>query len=105
MNKPTRIIRTFLFAAALLFTLNSAQAVYPDKPIKIIIGFPAGGPLDAHIRLLIEKLQTSLGQTVLVDYKAGAGGAVGAQFVAQSPADGYTVLLANIPVLVKVTML
>jgi len=95
MNKPTRIIRTFLFAAALLFTLNSAQAVYPDKPIKIIIGFPAGGPLDAHIRLLIEKLQTSLGQTVLVDYKAGAGGAVGAQFVAQSPADGYTVLLAN----------
>jgi len=95
MNKPTRIIRTFLFAAALLFTLNSAQAAYPDKPIKIIIGFPAGGPLDAHIRLLIEKLQTSLGQTVLVDYKAGAGGAVGAQFVAQSPADGYTVLLAN----------
>ena len=95
MNKPTRIIRTFLFAAALLFTLNSAQAVYPDKPIKIIIGFPAGGPLDTHIRLLIEKLQTSLGQTVLVDYKAGAGGAVGAQFVAQSPADGYTVLLAN----------
>lgn len=95
MNKPIRLIRTFLFATALLFTLNSAQAVYPDKPIKIIIGFPAGGPLDAHIRLLIEKLQASLGQTVLVDYKVGAGGAVGAQFVAQSPADGYTVLLAN----------
>jgi tripartite-type tricarboxylate transporter receptor subunit TctC len=71
------------------------QAAFPDKPIKIVIGFPAGGPLDAHIRLLIEKLQSSLGQTVIVDYKSGAGGTVGAQFVAQSPADGYTVLLAN----------
>ena len=71
------------------------QAAYPDKPIKIIIGFPAGGPLDVHIRLLVDKLQSSLGQTVIVDYKAGAGGAVGAQFVAQSPPDGYTLLLAN----------
>ena len=71
------------------------QAAYPDKPIKIIIGFPAGGPLDAHIRLLVDKLQSALGQTVIIDYKAGAGGAVGAQFVAQSPADGYTLLLAN----------
>jgi tripartite-type tricarboxylate transporter receptor subunit TctC len=71
------------------------QAAYPDKPIKVIIGFPAGGPLDAHMRLLVEKLQTILGQPVIVDYKAGAGGTVGAQFVAQSPADGYTLLLAN----------
>ena len=75
--------------------MGVAQAAYPDKPVKIIIGFPAGGPLDAHIRLLIEKLQAALGQSVIVDYKAGAGGAVGAQFVAQSPADGYTLLLAN----------
>lgn len=95
MTQPIQIIRTFLLATALLCTLSVAQAAYPEKPIKIIIGFPAGGPLDAHIRLLIEKLQASLGQTVIVDYKAGAGGAVGAQFVAQSPADGYTVLLAN----------
>ncbi len=71
------------------------QAAYPDKPIKIIIGFPAGGPLDAHIRLLVDKLQSALGQTVIIDYKAGAGGTVGAQFVAQSPPDGYTLLLAN----------
>ena len=95
MTQPLQIIRTFLLATALLFPMGLAQAAYPEKPIKIIIGFPAGGPLDAHIRLLIEKLQASLGQTVIVDYKAGAGGAVGAQFVAQSPADGYTVLLAN----------
>lgn len=95
MTQSLQIIRTFLLATTLLFPLGFAQAAYPEKPIKIIIGFPAGGPLDAHIRLLIEKLQASLGQTVIVDYKAGAGGAVGAQSVAQSPADGYTVLLAN----------
>lgn len=94
MLKPIRIIRTLLLASMLMLSLH-AYAAFPDKPIKIIIGFPAGGPLDAHIRLLIEKLQLSLGQTVIVDYKAGAGGAVGAQFVAQSPADGYTLLLAN----------
>jgi tripartite-type tricarboxylate transporter receptor subunit TctC len=84
-----------LLGTLLLCSLNLAQAAYPDKPIKIIIGFPAGGPLDAHMRLLIEKLQSSLGQTVIVDYKSGAGGTVGAQFVAQAPADGYTLLLAN----------
>ena len=95
MTKPTQYIRTFLFGASLLLAFGLAQAAYPDKPIKIIIGFPAGGPLDAHIRLLIEKLQSSLGQPIIVDYKVGAGGAVGAQFVAQSPPDGYTVLLAN----------
>ena len=95
MTKPTQYIRIFLFGVFLLLPFGLAQAAYPDKPIKIIIGFPAGGPLDAHIRLLIEKLQSSLGQPIIVDYKVGAGGAVGAQFVAQSPPDGYTVLLAN----------
>ena len=95
MKKPIQLISTFLLSILLLCSLNLAQAAFPDKPIKIIIGFPAGGPLDAHMRLLIEKLQSSLGQTVIVDYKSGAGGTVGAQFVAQAPADGYTLLLAN----------
>ena len=94
MFKPTQMIRILLLSGMLALALN-AQAAYPDKPIKIIIGFPAGGPLDAHLRLLVERLQYALGQTVIVDYKAGAGGTVGAQFVAQSPPDGYTLLLAN----------
>jgi len=79
----------------LVLPFGSVLAAYPDKPIKIMIGFPAGGPLDAHIRLLSDKLQSVLGQPIIVDYKVGAGGAVGAQFVMQSPADGYTLLLAN----------
>jgi tripartite-type tricarboxylate transporter receptor subunit TctC len=72
-----------------------AQANYPNKPIKLIIGFAAGGPLDQHARLWADKLQTALGQPVIVDYKAGAGGTIGAEFVAKAPADGYTLLLAN----------
>ena len=95
MTKPTQFIRILLLSAAVFLTINSVRAAFPEKPIKIIIGFPAGGPLDAHIRLLVDKLQSSLGQPVIIDYKAGAGGAVGAQFVMQSPPDGYTLLLAN----------
>ena len=90
-----RPVRIFLVITLSFLLLHGAQAAYPDKPIKVIIGFPAGGPLDAHIRLLVDKLQNALGQPIIVDYKSGAGGAVGAQFVAQSPADGYTLLLAN----------
>ena len=93
--KPIQIIRTFFLAISLSIPFSGVYAAYPEKPIKIIIGFPAGGPLDAHIRLLSDKLQSILGQPVIVDYKAGAGGAVGAQYVMQAPADGYTVLLAN----------
>jgi len=71
------------------------QAPFPNKPIKIIVGFPAGGPLDAHARLLADRLSQLLGQPVIVDYKAGAGGTVGADFVAKSDADGTTLLMAN----------
>jgi tripartite-type tricarboxylate transporter receptor subunit TctC len=63
--------------------------------VKIVIGFPPGGPLDAHARLLADRLGQVLGQTVLIDYKAGAGGTVGAEFVAKSAPDGYTLLMAN----------
>ena len=93
-----RILRNVLFVLISLLSLMTqsvANPSFPNKPIKIIIGFPAGGPLDAHIRLLTDRLQAALGQSVIIDYKAGAGGTVGAQFVAQASADGYTLLLAN----------
>jgi len=85
-----------LTLTALLFGLaTAAQAAFPDKPIKIIVGFPPGGPLDTHARLLVDHLQKNLGQPVIIDYKPGAGGSIGADFVIKSPADGYTLLMAN----------
>jgi len=89
-------------ASGLAFALASAGvlAAFPEKPVRLVIGFPAGGPLDQHARLLVDKLQVILGQPIIVDYKPGAGGSVGAETVAKSPADGYTLMLANTGVLV-----
>ncbi len=91
MSKPLKA----LAALSLALGTSLALAAFPEKPVKIVVGFPAGGPLDAHARLMTDRLQALLGQPVIVDYKAGAGGSVGAEFVAKSPADGYTLLLAN----------
>jgi tripartite-type tricarboxylate transporter receptor subunit TctC len=84
-----------LAATLLAGTSALAQTTFPSKPVKIIVGFPAGGPLDAHARLMADRLGQLLGQPIVVDYKAGAGGTVGAEFVAKSDADGHTLLLAN----------
>jgi tripartite-type tricarboxylate transporter receptor subunit TctC len=86
--------RTLALTLLALPALVFAQA-FPTKPVKIIIGFPAGGPLDAHARLLADRLGQLLGQPVVIDYKSGAGGTVGADFVAKSDADGHTLLMAN----------
>ena len=93
------LLIAFATIAPSLTCLVSAQT-FPNKPIRIVIGFPAGGPLDLHARLLADKLQTVLGQAVLIDYKAGAGGTVGAQDVMKSAPDGHTIMLANTGVLV-----
>ena len=82
------------------FAFFAHAQTFPSKPIRIVIGFPAGGPLDLHARLLADKLQTVLGQPVLIDYKAGAGGTVGAQDLMKSAPDGHTIMLANTGVLV-----
>lgn len=70
-----------------------AQQHYPDKPVKFIVNFPPGGPLDILARTLAEKLQASFGQPVVVENKPGAGGNIGADLVAKSAADGYTILI------------
>ncbi|WP_375141210.1 Bug family tripartite tricarboxylate transporter substrate binding protein [Ideonella alba] len=94
--QPRRLMLGALAALALAGGPLAAQAqAFPSKPVKIIIGFPAGGPLDAHARLLADELGKRLGQPVVIDYKAGAGGTVGAEFVAKSEPDGHTLLMAN----------
>jgi tripartite-type tricarboxylate transporter receptor subunit TctC len=94
-----KYLSKFLVLSACL-NASLAFAAYPDKPIKLVIGFPAGGPLDQHARLLTDKLTAALGQPIIVDYKSGAGGAVGAESVAKSTPDGYTIMLANTGVMV-----
>ena len=96
-----KLLRTCITLAAglALAAVVHAQA-FPSKPVRIVVGFPAGGPLDQHARLLSDKLQTVLGQPVVMDYKAGAGGTVGAQEVMRAPPDGHTIMLANTGVMV-----
>lgn len=89
-----------LMTALLLAASATAFAAFPDKPIRVVIGFPAGGPLDQHARLLTERLQAVLGQPIIIDYKSGAGGTVGAQDVMKAAPDGYTLMLANTGVMV-----
>jgi tripartite-type tricarboxylate transporter receptor subunit TctC len=88
-----------LSGLSLALTLGSASA-FPTKPIRVVMGFPAGGPLDQHARLLTDRLQAQLGQPILVDYKSGAGGTVGAQEVMRAAPDGHTLMLANTGVMV-----
>ena len=86
-------------AVCLLAGALGAQASgdenYPDKPIRFVVTFPPGGGTDVLARLIGAELTKSLGQTVVVDNKPGASGNIGAEFVAKSPADGYTLLVVN----------
>lgn len=94
------MFKRLLLLPVLLLALAASAQTFPSKPVRIVIGFPAGGPLDQHARLLSERLQAVLGQPVLIDYKSGAGGTVGAQEVMKAAPDGHTLMLANTGVMV-----
>ena len=93
------IRRTLLAAAAGTLTFGSlpvsAQQNYPNRPIRIVVPFTAGGIVDAIARTIGDKLSTRYGQPVVVENRAGAGGAIGTDAVARSAPDGYTLLLAS----------
>ncbi|MGJ7505853.1 Bug family tripartite tricarboxylate transporter substrate binding protein [Variovorax sp. GT1P44] len=72
-----------------------AQGTWPDKPIRLVLPFSAGGPGDITARLIAQGLGKQLNQTVIVDNKPGAGGLIGSDFVAKSAPDGYTILIAG----------
>ena len=86
-----------LMASAAVAQGPSTPASYPDRPVKIVVPFAPGAGTDAMARLMAQKLGETLNATFVVDNRAGASGAIGTQFVAQSPADGYTLLLVASP--------
>jgi tripartite-type tricarboxylate transporter receptor subunit TctC len=99
---PATLVRAAVgIAAALAGTFAHAQADFPNKPVRLVIGFPPGGPTDIVGRPLVVRLSQVLGQQVIADYRAGANGVVAAEYVAKSPPDGYTLYLATTGVLLS----
>lgn len=95
MNK---VLRTLGVACCAVLTAGFAMA-FPDKPVRLIVPYPAGGATDVSARILAEKLGAAWGQPVVVENKPGATGAIGTDLAAKSKADGYTVLL-QVPIMI-----
>ena len=89
------VVRVFAVMAILaLSTVVQAQQ-YPTRPVRFVLGFPAGGPTDAAARIIAQALSPALGQSVIIDNRPGADGAIGAEMAAKASPDGHTLLLAS----------
>lgn len=84
-----------IFATALTLSLNAAADNYPSKTITLVVPFPPGGTVNLMGRLIADRMGSLLGQPVIVDNRAGAGGTIGAAYAAKAPADGYTLLMGS----------
>lgn len=99
-RRPLKLVGLAALAGFAALTLVSqpcsAQQLYPNKPLRLVVPFPAGGPTDIVARPLAQLLSGTLQQQVIVDNKGGAGGSIAADGVAKSPADGYTLLMGTV---------
>jgi tripartite-type tricarboxylate transporter receptor subunit TctC len=91
-------MRRRVLLAALAARPALAQPAWPDRPVKLVIPFAPGGSNDVIARALAERLQAGFGQPFVAENRAGAGGQIGAQYVAAQPADGHTLLIASLSV-------
>lgn len=89
------IVYALLQGAILSFATSTWAQEYPAKPVRIVVGFAPGGGTDVTARLLAQKMSDSMGQSVIVENRTGAAGAISVQRVATSPADGYTLLMMS----------
>jgi tripartite-type tricarboxylate transporter receptor subunit TctC len=90
-----------LFATTFALTPQGARAAYPERPIVLIVPFPAGGPADIIARILAQSLSQTLGQNVIVDNRQGAGGNIGIALAARANPDGHTLLLTSTAIAVN----
>ena len=108
MTQPKLHRRQVLAAAALSLAAGPrafAQAGYPNKPVRLVVAYPPGGPLDVLARSLAQPLGDALGQAIVVDNRAGAGGVIGSDYVAKAAPDGYTLLFGSTPLSIQETLL
>ena len=87
--------RKLLVAAMMLIPMGAGAQAYPSKQLRIVVAFPAGGPIDIVARMMTAKLGEAMGQSVIVDNRGGAGGTIGVDHVAKSAPDGYTMVLSS----------
>ena len=92
---PCRFARQSILAAGLVALMGSVWAAWPERPVRIVVAFAAGGASDIVARAMSEPLAKLLGQPVIVDNKPGAGGTIGGSEVARAVPDGYTLMLSN----------
>ena len=99
MNDSSRRLAGFALTALALVAVSGSTAwaqAFPSKPITLVVPTAAGGANDAMARIIAQGLSVKLGQSVIVDNKAGANGAIAAEFVARAAADGHTILFGYI---------
>ena len=90
-----RIALGAALAACFIPAQSRAQTKYPDHPVKVVVGFTAGGGTDVAARVIAQKLSEAMGQTFVVENRPGASGLIGSEQVAKSPADGYTIMVGS----------
>ena len=88
-------MRVMMLVAALLLSGAVAAQGFPSRPLAVVVPYPPGGLIDIVARIIQPRLQAELGQSVVVENRSGAGGNVGAEWVARANADGHTLLVAN----------
>jgi tripartite-type tricarboxylate transporter receptor subunit TctC len=95
-SRAAMLCASAISACVLLWSASAAAQTYPDKPLRLVVPYPPGGSLDTTARLLGKKLSDSMKQPVIIENKTGAGGNIGADFVAKSAPDGYTILIGAV---------
>jgi tripartite-type tricarboxylate transporter receptor subunit TctC len=96
MTLRRTLLRVMALAPLTMLAPQAHAQDYPAKPIRFIVPYPPGGPLDSIARLLAERIKTGLGQPVIVDNRPGAGGNIGADAAAKAPPDGYTIVMGAV---------